>query len=255
MLKFILWNYKSNMHVLKRGVDRYVSSNIQLNASILFLSLMLFVLAAVLFILNEFPYSTVGIIMLPLAYALGIYAYHRHILWGSGIAGEGIVTKELEKLGDSYYLINGVVIPPNRGDTDHIVIGSNGMFVIESKNYGGEIECDGDTWVRYKTSRKGKRYNISVGSPSRQVKRNSKVLKDFILKHDKEIFRRRTPHIWIQSILVFTNKNVRLSLKNPTVDILGIENLSGYIQNKPSELQLTEEEARKIGEVVLKYSK
>ncbi|MBN2015024.1 MAG: NERD domain-containing protein [Candidatus Altiarchaeota archaeon] len=243
------------MHVLKRGVDKYISSNIQLNISILFLSLILFIVAAALFLSNDLPGSTVGIIMLPLTYALGVYAYQRHILWGSGAVGEGAVARELEKLGDSYYLINGVVVPPNRGDTDHIIVGPNGLFVVESKNYGGEVECDSDSWIRYKTSRRGKRYNISVGSPSRQVKRNAKVLKDFILKHDGEIFHRRTPHIWVQSILVFTNKNIRLSLKNPTVEVLKIGELADYIQNKASELSLTDGEAEKIGEVILKHSK
>jgi len=165
------------------------------------------------------------------------------------------VTKELEKLDDSYYLINGVVVPPNRGDTDHIVIGPNGIFVIESKNYGGEIECDGDSWVRYKIGKRGKRYKLWIGSPSNQVKRNAKVLKDFILEHGNEIFDREIPHIWVHGILVFTNENVSVSIKNQTVDILRIEELSDYIENKTPELELREEEVRKIGRVIMKYSK
>jgi len=50
----------------------------------------------------------------------------------------------LSGLPDSFSLISGVVIPPNRGDTDHIVLGPTGIFVIEDKHYGGEIKCDGD---------------------------------------------------------------------------------------------------------------
>ncbi len=243
------------MQILKRGVDKYVRSNIELTSSLLFLSLLIFILAMSLFVLNEFMYSMLGLIMLPLAYALGLYAYQRHILWGSGVAGEGIVTRELEKLNDSYYLINGVVIPPNRGDTDHIIIGSNGIFIIESKNYGGEIDCDGDSWSRYKTSRRGKKYDLSIGSPSRQVKRNAKVLKDFILKHEKEIFKRKTPHIWIHSLLVFTNKNVKVHIKNPTVDVLKVSEIINHILRKTSKFRLTKEESSRMGDVILKYSK
>ncbi|RLI88925.1 MAG: hypothetical protein DRO62_02735 [Candidatus Altiarchaeales archaeon] len=243
------------MHILKRGVDLYIWRNIQLTKSRLFLFLMLFILSVMLFVMNQFPYATVGVILIPLAYVLGVYTYRKYVLWGSGVLGEDMVTKELEKLDDSYYLINGVVVPPNRGDTDHIVIGPNGIFVIESKNYGGEIECDGDSWVRYKRGRRGRRYELRIGSPSNQVKRNAKVLKDFILKHGNEIFDGEIPHIWVHSILVFTNENVSVSIKNQTVDILRIEELSDYIENKTSELELREEEVRKIGELIMKYSK
>lgn len=243
------------MHVLKRGVDLYIWRNIHLIKGRLFLFLMLFILSVMLFVMNQFPYATVGIILIPLAYILGIYTYRKYLLWGSGVLGEDMVTKELEKLDDSYYLINGVVVPPNRGDTDHIVIGPNGIFVIESKNYGGDIECDGDSWVRYKIGKRGGRYELWIGSPSNQVKRNAKVLKDFILEHGNEIFDREIPHIWVHGILVFTNENVSVSIKNQTVDILRIEELSDYIENKTPELELREEEVRKIGRVIMKYSK
>ncbi len=243
------------MHTLKKGVDRYVWRNITLIKSRLFLFLILFILATMLFVMNKFPYATIGVILIPLAYVLGIYTYRKYVLWGSGVLGEGMVTKELGKLDDSYYLINGVTVPPNRGDTDHIVIGPNGIFAIESKNYGGEIECDGDSWNRHKVGKKGKRYELWIGSPSNQVKRNAKVLKDFILEHCDEIFDGKIPHIWVHSILVFTNENANLSIRDPTVDILGIEELSDYIENKTPELILTEEEVRRIGETVIKYSK
>ena len=149
-----------------------------------------------------------------------------------------MVCEVLGELDDSYYLINGVVIPPNRGDTDHIVVGPNGIFVLESKNYGGEIECDGDSWVRFKVGGKGKRYELWVGSPSRQV-----------------IFNGEVPHIWVHSLLVFTNENAGISVKNPAVDILRIGELPGYIKNKTSALKLTGEEAQKIGNVIIKYSR
>jgi hypothetical protein len=243
------------MQILKRGVDLYIWRNIQLNKSRLLIFTMLFILATMLSIMNRFPYATVGVILIPMAYILGVYTYQKYILWNSGAFGEDLVTRELEKLDNSHYLINGVVIPPNRGDTDHIVIGPTGIFAIESKNYGGEIECDGDSWTRYKVGRKGRRYDLSIGRPSKQVKRNAKVLKDFILKHSDEIFNGEIPHIWVHSIVVFTNENVGLSMKNPTVNVLRVVELSGYIRNKNPELKLGEKEIKRIGEVIIKYSK
>jgi len=226
------------MRILKKGASIYAWKNIQLIKSRIFIFSILFIISIILFVMYRFPYITIGLIMMPISYVLGIYTYKKYIEWNSGIGSENLITKELENLDDSYYLISGVVVPPNRGDTDHIVIGRNGIFVIESKNYGGRIECNSDKWSRYKVGRGGKRYELTIGSPSNQVKRNAKVLKDFILEHSDEIFKSKVPHIWVHTILIFTNPNVELSIKNPTVDIIPIEKLCDFIKKQKSEHSL-----------------
>ena len=59
------------------------------------------------------------------------------------------------------------------GDIDHVVLGPNGIFVLETKNWIGPITCNGDLWQR-----SGKQ-NFK-GSPSRQVKRNASTIKHII---------------------------------------------------------------------------
>ena len=58
----------------------------------------LFILAVILFIMNQFPSAALGIILIPIAYVLGIYSYQKYITWKSGSLGEDIVIKELKKL-------------------------------------------------------------------------------------------------------------------------------------------------------------
>ncbi len=241
------------MQTLRKG-SNYIWRNIQLKKSQILLFLTLFFLAFMLFIMNKFPYASVGLILIPLAYILGIYTYQRYILWDSGAAGENSIEKELKRLDDKYYMINGVVIPPNRGDTDYIILGPNGIFVIESKNYGGEISCDGDVWGRYKIGKKGGRYELHIGSPSNHVKRNATVLKDFILEHRDKIFNENIPHLWINGIVVFTNKNANLDIKNPTVEILKIDELYDFIKNK-KDIAFSTEFLRRIKDVIVNYSK
>lgn len=237
-----------------RKKSNYLWMNINLKKSQILLFITLFTLAFMLFIINRFPYASVGLILIPLAYLLGIYTYSKYILWNSGTKGEAEIENELEELDNSYYMIPRAVIPPNRGDTDYIVLGLNGIFVIESKHYGGEISCDGDKWNRYKTGKKGNRYEVRIGVPSNQVKRNAKVLKDFILEHKKEIFKdtKDIPHIWIWSILVFTNKNSNLHLKNPTVDVLKISELVDFINKK--DITFSVDNIKRMKEAILKYS-
>ncbi len=243
------------MQILKKGIDLYLWRNIQLTRSRLLLFSALFVFATALFIMDQYPYSSVGIILIPLAYVFGIYSYSKYMTWGSGIRGEDVVSRSLSDLSDYYYQIDGVVIPPNRGDTDHITLGPNGIFVIESKNYGGEIKCEGDSWSRQKVSKRGKPYKLWIGSPSNQVKRNAKVLKDFILERKDEIFKGRDPHIWVNVIVVFTNENADLIIKKPTVNVLRVEELSDFISQVESETRFSDEEIKRMGDVILRYAK
>ncbi len=238
------------MQILKKRTDYYLWRNIHLTRSRIIIFITLFILSTLLFIMNYFPYASIGLVLIPIAYLLGIYTHQRYITWKSGISGEDAVIRELKRLNDSYYLINNIVVPPNRGDTDHIVLGPNGIFVIESKNYGGEIKCTGDSWSRYKIGRKGKPYELWIGSPSNQVKRNSKVLKDFILRNKDRIFK-EDKHIWVHGIVVFTNKNANLHIEKPTVNILRIEELCDFIKKQNSEFYLSDDEIRNIADVLL----
>lgn len=236
-----------------RKRSNYIWRNIHLKKSQILLFITIFFLSFMLFIMNKFPYASVGLILIPLAYLLGIYTYQKYILWNSGTIGEDIIEKELNRLDDSYYMISRVVIPPNRGDTDYIVLGPNRIFVIESKHYGGEISCNGDEWSRYKIGRKGSRYELYIGSPSNQVKRNAKVLKDFMLEHRNKIFNENIPHLWINGIVVFTNKNANLDIKNPTVEILKIDELYDFIKNK-RDVKFSVKEIENMKNLILKYS-
>ena len=72
---------------------------------------------------------------------------------------------------------------PKAGNIDHIVLGPNGIFVIETKNYKGEISCYGDVWHGdYDTE------SYPIKSVSKQAKRNAVTLKRFIYVYSIFIF-------------------------------------------------------------------
>jgi len=54
-----------------------------------------------------------------------------------------------------------------RGDIDHVVIGSNRVFVIETKNNNGVISCSGDSWSQWETGKEGGSYRGKLGSHSK----------------------------------------------------------------------------------------
>ena len=242
------------MKLLKQKKHKlYVWKNVHLNLSRLIIFLILFVLCIILFAIGQRLYNTLGLILIPLTYILGIFTYKKYAAWFSGDEGEKIVVDALMPLDDNYYLINSIVLPESRGDIDHIVIGPNGIFVIEAKNYSGEISCIGDEWKRQKTGRGGTAYDIEIGSPSNQVKRNAKMLKDLLINHKKEIFKRYSPHLWIHAVVVFTNPSCELKIKNKTAEVMRLDELYEFIKSTGSEEVFSDKELERMGRVILKY--
>jgi NIMA (never in mitosis gene a)-related kinase len=155
-------------------------------------------------------------------------------------------------LDDGFYLLNNVVVPPNWGDTDHVVVGPNGLFVVETKTVGDMVECDGDSWARYKVGAKGFSYPVALGNPSAQAKRNAKSLKDLLLTHKSEIFEGESPHIWVHAVVVFTNEDVKLKIKNTTVEVLRLPELADFILSTKSGVTYAEEELKRMVDIIIK---
>ena len=110
------------------------------------------------------------------------------------------------------YLRNG------GGDIDHVVLGPNGVFILETKNWSGDITCNGDEWQR-----RGK--NSFKTSPSLQVKRNAAKIKHIIDSSPAL----RSIGVTVEGIVVFTNNYATLHLDSPTVLILKLPQLPNHI--------------------------
>jgi len=55
--------------------------------------------------------------------------------WKKGLEGEKTVNKFLEELPQDYFIFYDVKLPGSKGNIDNVVIGPNGIFVVETKNY------------------------------------------------------------------------------------------------------------------------
>ncbi len=60
-------------------------------------------------------------------------------------------------------------MPDGRGNVDHLVMGPNGLFAIETKNYSTFVKCSGDDWFV-----NGKK----IRSLSKQAKRNAIAVRE-----------------------------------------------------------------------------
>jgi hypothetical protein len=182
------------------------------------------------FAIRHVNFPLVGLI----ATALAIAAFKENVnRWGNwfvGKRGEEAVTEILrESLPDDYVLLNDLVLPNGRGNIDHLVIGPNGIFVIETKNYSGRIKCFGDQW--FVNGRRSK-------SVSRQAKGNAMAVRD----HLRDVFgARRMSLPYINAVVVFVKPNGRLDLNGPTVPVLTTDKLVGFISSYQSRTQIAQE--------------
>jgi hypothetical protein len=167
--------------------------------------------------------------------------------WSIGAEGEERVAKHLSLLGGPYRVIHDVVLPDMRGNIDHIVLGPNGVFVIETKNNNGFISCNGDSWIQRKIGQLGTTYLGKIGCPSKQAKRYAIFLKGLI--RDK-----LNVNVYVNCVVVFSNKEAMLRVDNPTVIVLKPDELCGFIKRHNSDVILGEKELEKIEAVIRPYS-
>jgi hypothetical protein len=232
-----------------KGSSNYLKNQVRKNLAKAILCLVLFGLIffalslRVLFTLSLSIFEEAGLLV-SLVPLIAFYFYLRkYRIYSGGWEGEKQVAKLLSsKLSDDYILINDLYL--HNGDIDHIVLGPSGIFVLETKNWNGDITCNGDEWQRV-----GKR-NFK-GSPSRQVKRNAAKIKHII--DSSQAF--RSLGVWVEGIVVFTNNHATLHLNNPTVFILKLPQLPNYITTHGSSNNYSGQQIEAIGKEILKQKR
>lgn len=169
----------------------------------------------------------------------------------SGIDGEMKSLKILGKLSDNYYLIPNlqIIVDGSKCEMDHVIVGSNGIFIVESKNHKGLIvgrEEDRE-FVQHKTGRNGGEYSKTFYSPIKQVNTHVYKLSQLLKKNG---YRQ-----WIEGAVLFTNReaHVRVSSRNTPVFSANEDNsksIVDYIENYESKQRINKDERKLIAECI-----
>ncbi|MDO4527267.1 MAG: nuclease-related domain-containing protein [bacterium] len=87
----------------------------------------------------------VGFLLLGLTFvALGGFYQsmpRRGYSYFKGARGEEMIASELSHLPSTWTIFNGLILPNGR-DVDHVAVGPQGIFVIETKHWRGTVEID-----------------------------------------------------------------------------------------------------------------
>ncbi len=234
-----------------KGSGNYLKNQVRKNlakaAACLLLFLFIFFLSSLEAILT-FSFGileAVGFVFSLVLLAGFYYFLHQYRIYSGGWEGEKEVVKLLgNKLSDNYILLNDLYLYGGGGDIDHIILAPSGVFVLETKNWNGEITCNGDEW------RRSGRGNYK-GSPSRQVKRNVATIRRII----ESVPTLRPLGVWVEGIVVFTNNHSTLHLNNPTVMIVKLAQLPSHITSHQSQANYSASQLGAIGEEILKQKR
>jgi hypothetical protein len=215
---------KPSSDYLKKKAERNLG--IGLLCSIFLLVLFVTSIDNLPFYINAGRYETargaaLGMFLICSFYFLG----REYPSWRRGWVGEQKVRETLlAGLSDEYSLFNNVMMKDRRGgDIDHIVVGPSGVFVVETKNFGGKISYYEDNWE-----------GVGRQSPSRQARSNATRIRRVLVSSQSLESRR----FWVQGIVVLANIRVTVTARKPPerVEVLKVNELVDYIKGQPGRL-------------------
>ena len=148
-----------------------------------------------------------------------------------GVEGEDITADILKNgLNDSFTVFQNVVITfdGKNSELDLIIIGLNGVFVVEAKNRNGKIKGSytKERWTQHKVGQRGGEYSAEFYSPVKQVSTHIFRLAGFLREKGAPAF--------INGIVYFANENTELEISGVAdrIPVLkGEKNLIKYIKN------------------------
>lgn len=220
---------------------------------LMLLALCFFVVSSGLFIAILFQKITLHIafpvvlmvVSLTLFFAFFLYKRKFEIL-RAGVRGESSTLDILKKLPREYTIISNPVIL-NRGVTlelDFLVIGKNGVFIVESKNHRGIVsgKTSKSSWKQVKNGKNDSVYEKEINNPVKQSFRQSRrmleLFRDFDITAD------------VYPILFFVDNSVELRIINDAnidVSIFKDETeLLDFIHTTKSRKTVSKEELAKI---------
>jgi Nuclease-related domain len=162
---------------------------------------------------------------------LGLWLYchrggERRAQLEAGHAGEEAVRCALAGLDDRYYLLNGVTVPGERMEIDHLLVGPRGLFVLETKAHGGTIVYGDGRWWRLQAGARGLLQRRQIGNPSAQAQRNARLLRRYLAAH----LGARATALPLVPIVVFTHPHAMLDADDAPIPVVHLRQLPALLQ-------------------------
>lgn len=146
----------------------------------------------------------------------------------------------MTKFGEKAIILGNPDFNNETQEYDHLVVGKQGVFLIETKNYAGKLIVDKNgNWIRIRNdgSEEGER------NPIQQLRRHEKLLRSIVGKD-----------ITIISLICMAHpKMIIEGVENCAAPIIKSDLLTDFIENYVSAQELTETEIKQCVEAIAKH--
>lgn len=159
--------------------------------------------------------------------------------FAKGAAGESLTARELDRLGDEYIVVHDfhplIDGKPADWNVDHIVIGPNGVFVLDTKNYSSKRVPPAD---KSGVSKK----NVS------QAQRNAAELKSKLRTWSGGSL----SDVFVMPVVVYVQDGAYVErLREGFVDVLPLKMLLRHISTRSPRRPVTRDETLRVATVLL----
>lgn len=235
--------------MIKSGIGNTVMNNYHKCA----VRIGLYVFAALLGAsLVYFTYAVSLVLLLPLLYIKKERT--KMLLLKHGIAGELATTKALKRLPFRYYVCPDVVITNagHKSQMDHVVVGPNGVFVVETKNHIGVIKGDDSDHavLQKKKTVSGSQYARRFYSPMRQVQTHTRVVARLLKQNGFDIA--------VQGIVFFSHPKTKVRVYSEDTPIFaarrgGRRKMLRFIKHSRCVERISQQECKIIARLIANH--
>lgn len=215
---------------------------------ILGVSPVLMLIAFVWFRLYEIQITAIIFIILIALCNTGYAVLSRRFnVLNSGRRGEKELFKVIRQLKGNNIIFCNLPVRYKRGrsETDMIIIGRKGIIIIEAKNHSGTIQGSwkADKWEQRKFY-KNNTMLIDMENPIKQMRRQRDIV--------KSILNAAGENVWIDTVLYFSNENVKLRLDLRENDYVcqGKSELLSFLKNYDTGHTLTNAQIEKYAQIL-----
>lgn len=183
----------------------------------------------------------VTMVLLGVGVVSAIISSHLVNNWVREPRADQLLTYLLEKFGNDYILFNYT------GPVSHILVAPNALYTIAVKSQSGQITVNGRRATRKFDWRRLLRLfaDDSLGAPVRDAEGQAERLKKFL---SQRMGPEEIPPVL--PLLLFSNKNVQLSVQEPAVPTMTSSEFKTYLREQGKKRVITQEQRRKVVELL-----
>lgn len=172
--------------------------------------------------ISQPQYFQYAVVMLGLGFLMSIISSHLVNHWVREPRADQALAVALKKFGNDFYLFNYTA-----AKASHVLLTPTRLYVIIPKRHAGEVQVKGRRFSRKFSFVRVLRFfaEEGLGTPVSEAQNHIKSVQQAL---SSQLDEETVPEI--KGLVVFTNKEIKLSISDPVIPVLTISDLKLYLR-------------------------